>query len=78
MSPPQLEALYVSVLYTIQHMLGGSTADQRDELLCFVQEAFGVNQKLHEELLATAVLEKVNDELFFALLSPKQPLNQYQ
>ena len=57
------------VLYTIQHMLGENTADQRDELLCFVQEAFGVSQKLHEELLATAVLEKVNDELFVAILS---------
>ena len=58
----QLHQLYVEVLYTIQNKLGASCpqfSHFKDELLAYVQEAFGVNKKLHEQLLAVATDEKV-------------------
>ena len=58
----QLHQLYVEVLYTIHNKLGASCpqfSHFKEELLVYVQEAFGVNKKLHEQLLTVATDEKV-------------------
>ena len=52
----------MEVLYTIQHKLGASCPQFnhfKDDLLAYAQEAFGVNKKLHEQLLTVASDEKV-------------------
>ncbi|XP_023321249.1 uncharacterized protein LOC111695983 [Eurytemora carolleeae] len=54
---PELEQLYVEVLYTIQHKLGANSfqfTQIQDELLAYAKDAFGVNQKLHVQLVNVA------------------------
>ncbi|XP_022652561.1 BAI1-associated protein 3-like isoform X4 [Varroa destructor] len=58
MTKKELEDLYVEVLYTIKHKLGGGVSYAEAELFAFAQDAFGMSNEAHQRLLSVAAEEK--------------------
>ncbi|OQR68853.1 BAI1-associated protein 3-like, partial [Tropilaelaps mercedesae] len=58
MAKKELEDLYVEVLYTIKHKLGGGVPYAEAELFAFAQDAFGMSDEAHHRLLSIAAEEK--------------------
>lgn len=63
---PQMEALYVEVLYTVFHKVGAQQGDKREhteDLPRYAQAAFHIDPQDHARLQAVAQEEKVGQGL---------------